>query len=590
MNPSEFYRAQIDQCETQLSRLKRILFLTGMLRLSIFLVVVAIVWFLNDHFTIVTTTIVAGLVLFLIAVAKNEDFKRERKRLRLLKKLNEHELKISAADWTGVPTGQQHITEGHHFNQDIDLFGEGSLFQWVNRTATRSGEKVLAKWLNSNDIDDVEEKQASVKFMASIPKWRQEFQTEAGMIENPVENEVIAERMLGYQSKIPKVFSKLWLVFSVISVVVISLYIAELMTLGVLLTWFFLNLGITLIYLRKITQLTVEVGKLSETIGQYGTLLKQIEELPEGAPKRMMNQKARLNRADQTASTIIQLLAKQLGQLDQRNNIFFAFIANGFFMWDLRHSAYIEDWLEKHSKDTVEWFQVISEFEALLSLGGYAYNHPAFIYPEISTDQTLMSAEELAHPLIKPTSRIANDFSIETEDFYIITGANMAGKSTFLRTVALNLVMANNGLPVCATQFKYRPIRLISSMRTSDSLKNDESYFFSELKRLKFIVEALKADDYFIILDEILKGTNSKDKAEGSQKFVEKLVRTKSAGLIATHDLSLCTLADELEEVENYYFDALIENDELSFDYRLKKGICQNMNASFLLRKMEIVD
>ena len=165
----------------------------------------------------------------------------------------------------------------------------------------------------------------------------------------------------------------------------------------------------------------------------------------------------------------------------------------------------------------------------------------------------------------------------------------MAGKSTFLRTVSLHIVMANVGLPVCATTSDYYPIKLITSMRTTDNLTDDSSYFFSELTRLKYIVDAMKSDTYFIILDEILKGTNSKDKAEGSHKFIQKLVATNATGIIATHDLSLCTIEDELKAVKNYYFDAEIVNDELYFDYKFKKGICQNMNASFLLKKMEIV-
>ena len=165
----------------------------------------------------------------------------------------------------------------------------------------------------------------------------------------------------------------------------------------------------------------------------------------------------------------------------------------------------------------------------------------------------------------------------------------MAGKSTFLRTVGLNVVMANCGLPVCAKTFRYSPIKLITSMRTTDSLSENESYFFSELKRLKRIIDTIEHEEHFIILDEILKGTNSMDKAKGSQQFVEKLVRTKSTGIIATHDLSLCELEAQLPEVSNYYFDAEIVNDELYFDYCLKNGVCQNMNASFLLKKMGIV-
>ena len=169
----------------------------------------------------------------------------------------------------------------------------------------------------------------------------------------------------------------------------------------------------------------------------------------------------------------------------------------------------------------------------------------------------------------------------------------MAGKSTFLRTISLSIIMANIGLPVCAKSFDYSPIKLITSMRTSDSLTDDESYFFSELKRLKMIIESVqlteKPGDYFIILDEILKGTNSTDKAIGSRKFVERLVKLGAMGIIATHDLSLCEISKDLSEVKNYYFDAEIIDNELHFDYTFKEGICKNMNASFLLKKMEII-
>ncbi|MGB7843584.1 MAG: DNA mismatch repair protein MutS, partial [Salinimicrobium sp.] len=213
-----------------------------------------------------------------------------------------------------------------------------------------------------------------------------------------------------------------------------------------------------------------------------------------------------------------------------------------------------------------------------------------YAFPQINQDSHVTKAVKLAHPLLDPQKRVANDFTIQKEQFFIITGANMAGKSTFLRTVSLQILMANLGLPVCAQSCEYSPIKLITSMRTSDSLNDDESYFFSELKRLKYIVEEIKTGEYFIILDEILKGTNSTDKAIGSKKFIEKLVNSNSTGIIATHDLSLCEVTEEHPQVKNYYFDAEIINDELNFDYRFKNGICRNMNASFLLKKMQIVD
>ena len=214
-------------------------------------------------------------------------------------------------------------------------------------------------------------------------------------------------------------------------------------------------------------------------------------------------------------------------------------------------------------------------------------------FPIIQNTKNVINSKKLGHPLLKNEQRIDNDYQIKQEEFFIITGANMAGKSTFLRTVSLSIVMANIGLPVCAQSFEYSPIRLITSMRTSDSLADDASYFFSELKRLKFIVDQINpealGDNYFVILDEILKGTNSTDKAIGSKKFVQKLVASNSTGIIATHDLSLCEIEKDLSQIQNYYFDAEIIDDELHFDYKLKEGICKNMNASFLLKKMEIV-
>jgi DNA mismatch repair ATPase MutS len=249
----------------------------------------------------------------------------------------------------------------------------------------------------------------------------------------------------------------------------------------------------------------------------------------------------------------------------------------------------LEQWIDKHKNEVLNWFEVANFFEAYVNLGNFSFNHQNYVYPNIVSSGTAIDARQFAHPLIDKSKRIDNDFSINQHEFYIITGANMAGKSTFLRTVSLGIVMANTGLPVCANHFDYHPIKLITSMRTKDSLSKDESYFFSELKRLQFMVGEMQNEEYFIVLDEILKGTNSKDKAIGSQKFVEKLLQSKSTGIIATHDLSLCDLADDYKQIKNYFFDAEIINDELYFDYRLKTGICQNMNASFLLKKMGIV-
>ena len=282
-----------------------------------------------------------------------------------------------------------------------------------------------------------------------------------------------------------------------------------------------------------------------------------------------------------------------LDAFDQRNNMLVGIVANAFALRDLQLCYKIEAWIDANQDQVAHWFDVIAFFDAQNSLGNFVFNHPDHCFPEIVSSKFVIDAQQLGHPLISKEKRVDNDFSIQGTNFFIITGANMAGKSTFLRTVSLSIIMANIGLPVCAKSFDYSPIKLITSMRTSDSLTDDESYFFSELKRLKMIIESVqlteKPGDYFIILDEILKGTNSIDKATGSRKFVERLVKLGAMGIIATHDLSLCEISKDLSEVKNYYFDAEIIDNELHFDYTFKEGICKNMNASFLLKKMEII-
>jgi len=268
----------------------------------------------------------------------------------------------------------------------------------------------------------------------------------------------------------------------------------------------------------------------------------------------------------------------------------FGFFANGFLLWDLQQCYKIEQWIQNNGTAVEQWFKTIAFFDAYNSLGNFSFNHPSYVFPEITSEGTILKSEGAGHSLLAPEKSILNDVTINREEFFIITGANMAGKSTFLRTVSLQIVMANVGLPVCAKKTIYSPIKLITSMRTTDSLTDDESYFFSELKRLKFVVDEIQKDHYFIVLDEILKGTNSTDKAIGSRKFVEKLVGSKSTGIIATHDLSLCEIVEELPQVKNHYFDAEIIDNELHFDYKFKNGVCKNMNASFLLKKMEIIE
>ena len=251
----------------------------------------------------------------------------------------------------------------------------------------------------------------------------------------------------------------------------------------------------------------------------------------------------------------------------------------------------IEGWKEQYASELPRWLTAIAHMDALCSLATFAYNHPDYSYPVIATRSFCLRAEDMGHPLMNRDKCVRNDIDIEKRPFFIIiTGANMAGKSTYLRTVGINYLLACIGAPTCTRQMELYPARLITSLRTSDSLTDNESYFFAELKRLKLIIDKLQAgEELFIILDEILKGTNSTDKQKGSLALIKQFMTLQANGIIATHDLMLGTLAEIFPtDIRNYRFEADITDNELTFSYRLREGVAQNMNACFLMKKMGI--
>ena len=589
MNPNEFYTTTKEKHQTEVNRLKQIAFSLSMLRLGVFVSVSLSFYFLWGSYGIMSGIGVAGLVLFLYLISRYTDVKNKRNYFQKLVDINQLELDVLDGNLSKLARGEAFIYDDHHYNQDIDLFGEGSLFQLIDRTETVNGEKVLAHWLNANTIDKIQEKQEALQELTTKATWRQNYKATAALVETEVASDSIIRWIKNYTPFVPKAFRFLPLVFSILSLGVFTLYGLGIIPIIFLLIWLMVGIAITSSYIKRITSLYNSASQMKDTFEQYAKLLEAIESETFTSPA-LKEQQQKIQTDGIKASEVLKNISRQIDYLGNRNNMIFAPVFNGYFLWDLHFTYKIEHWMGNFDGSVVNWFNVIEYFDAVNSMANYSFNHPTYIYPEISQEEkTIISSKELAHPLLDANKVVRNDIHINKDDFFIITGANMAGKSTFLRTVALNLVIANCGLPVSATSFSFTPIKLISSMRTSDSLQNDESYFFSELKRLKFIVDEMKSDAYFIILDEILKGTNSKDKAEGSKKFVEKLVASSSTGLIATHDLSLCQLSETLPQIQNHYFDAEIVDDELYFDYTFKKGICQNMNASFLLKKMEIV-
>ncbi len=587
--PIEFYQKQVQLFQEKLRLIKRKLVLFALIRLSIFLGSVLGIYFTIDAGSWPMFIFLISVVGFLYFVSKYEDLRQKKESLTYLININTSEIyRIEGRDVEANDGGE--FNDGlHPFSSDVDLFGEGSFFQLIDRTELIEGKEKLANILQANDIENVVMRQELIKELAEIPEWRQAYKVSAHFVQTDVSRKSIVNWLNDYKSLVPKAIFAISSIFPFLTIGVLGLYFFNIIPALGILVWLFVRLLITGPFIKKINRLSIHVGQLKQAFLSYAKLIEFIEN--RAFISALGQEKKKNIQSDlKLASEILSEFSKYLSALDQRNNILFAVMGNGFLLWDCKQTYKIEKWIETHAHLVEKWFETVEFFDAFNSLGTYGFNYSQFTYPEIVQDtNVLIEADQLGHPMIEGSKRIDNDFKIDKTNYKIITGANMAGKSTFLRTVAVSIFSANIGLPICAKSYKYSPIKLITSMRNTDSLKDDSSYFFAELVRLKYIVNAIKNEPYFIILDEILKGTNSKDKEEGSKKFMIKLSQSSSSGIIATHDLGLCEIANEISTIQNHYFDAEIIADELNFDYLYKTGICKNMNASFLLKKMEIV-
>lgn len=584
----EFYTNQRNAYLVEQQREKKKLSLLATLRLTIFVAFWLAIYLFWDATTLVVVLPLL-IVLFLYLIAKFSNVKRHKKYLERLIDINNKELQILNRRFHDFPDGSEFLELDHPYAQDLDLFGRGSFYQYTNRTTLQQGREVFSNLLLDGYPKDIAKKQEAIQELAQLPEWRQHFSALAGETQPKVSPDVVSDWLKNHERFMPKWAGIVPPIFGLLSILMIGLAFMGWVPESLVLFWYFLGVGIVGRFAKKIIGFTAKVSEAQETIQQHQRLISELEEHTFSS-ELLQELQEKLDVKGEKTSKILKRFSQSTTMLEQQFNLIVSFFGQGLGLYSLFYAYQVESWIEKYGKEAEKWFAAIAQLDAYITLGTYAFNHPDHTYPNLVQSDTVLKAKEVGHPLVDPKKNVLNDFEIGKGRFCIVTGANMAGKSTFLRAVALQIVMANMGMPVKGTDVRYTPVRLLTSMRSSDSLADETSYFYAELKRLKYIVEELQKDNCFVILDEILKGTNSVDKAEGSKKFVERLVRNGSTGMVATHDLSLCTLADELPEVENRYFDAQIVNGELFFDYKFKVGVCQNMNASFLLKNMGIVD
>lgn len=585
----EFYLDNLKQFQELADKEKRHSFIIAIARLIVFICVVFLVYyFIRTSMDLLAWFTVGAIILFFQLVRKAANISNRIGYFEALVKINRNELGISDHEASFFNNGQQFLHfESHLF--ELDVFGDNSLFHLINRSTTSHGRDRLAMRFSNPAIDPefIRKNQEAVRQLSNQPNHVQDIIAN-GLIGG--ESEGNLNSLYDWMKQPVVVTKKTWvqIVRFLLPAIALSSFIYYLSTdnyipmlVAVILSWM-----VTGLFSRYIHEQHNQLSKKQVILEQYAGILKSFTGIDGGKSILLQNLK------DQSTDAHSQLykLSSLSRLFDQRMNLLVNIFLNSFLMYDIHCVIALENWkLRNHSFN--QWIDAVSEIESLVSLSVFAYNNPGYCYPHIHMQHPLLEAEGMGHPLIEEDELIRNSYKPLTEKVVLITGSNMSGKTTFLRSLGVNLLLAQAGSPVCATAFRIQPMQLLTSIRINDSLQEHTSYFLAELKRLQYIIGQLKSGlPSLILIDEILRGTNSDDKTFGSAGFIKKLLPSDCLAFFATHDLALSELEQEHPgEVSNYCFESTIQNDELNFDYTLRSGVAQNKNASFLMKKMGII-
>ena len=595
MNPENHYTERLSLTKGQLQQVKKQIFRISMLRLTLFIAGVAGIYFFFSQTPLLIVCIcLTFLPLFILVKIHNRFFIRK-EWLETQARIIQEELQALSGDYSSFEDGKEYVNPEHPYSFDLDIFGRRSLFQSINRTCTFFGKNRLAKWLQNHlhEKTSIEKRQEMIREISEHTLFREQFRV-AGLVHHGQSSD--GEKIQAWSQSPAQYLHAGWVKAFIWGVPVInSLLLITSLAGWTSFSWLGLSFGIFLVLsfgiIKRATYIQETYGKQLKSLNGYARLiaLAKAEDWKSAGMQELME---RFNLNGQSPVQALQQLSKELDRLDLRNNQFLYVLLEGSIFFQLQEIVRIERWKVRYGQYISEWLETVGELDALCSLGTFAYNHPQYTYPELTEKPFCFLATQMGHPLMPVSQCVKNDATIPSRPFFlIITGANMAGKSTYLRTIGVNYLLACIGAPVCCERLKLYPNQLITSLRTSDSLSDNESYFFAELKRLKRIIDLLnQGQQLFIILDEILKGTNSMDKQKGSFDLIRQFMQLKANGIIATHDLLLGSLIKQFpEEIRNYCFEADIKENELTFSYKLREGVAQNMNACFLMKKMGII-
>ena len=594
MQPDNYYKERITQLQQKLQQLQKKNSLLGWGRLISSVTIIPILYLVWPYgWLYLVPVAILLLIIFIRLIFIDLDNKVAIRHQQQLININEDELNALNGNYLNFDNGDIHAPHEHLYSNDLDIFGKASLYQYLNRSTSAMGATTLAYWLlNPATEEIIEARQTAAKELNSQTEWRQALQ--AFGKEKKIEQSTYLRLQEWIQEENSFINNRIWTVLQflipAIMLTVITLNFFDLLTNPVRNIFLLLSAVIAFFISRKVVPLHNQVSKMTDELEVLSDCIRLIENKQFSSPLLIQLQSA-YKQNHSTASAEMKKLKGIVQRMDWRlNPIVFVPLAI-LFQWDLQQVIALEKWKKRNHSNIIQWFEALGNFEAISSLGTLHFNHPDWCFPELKKEHFFIKGTAIGHPLINKLKRVNNFIDINNKGIImLVTGSNMAGKSTYLRSIGINTVLTMAGAVTCARSFSLSPVQLITSMRIADNLEENTSTFYAELKKLKTVIEkANNKEKVFILLDEILRGTNSLDRHTGAIALTKQLIRKEAAAIIATHDVELAGLQkDYPNNILNFHFDAQVSNEELYFDYRLKEGICTSINASLLMKKIGI--
>jgi hypothetical protein len=598
MEIETFYQNRLADLTEKINKIHQKEFRVSITRLIAFFLFMALaIYTFQQNTYLFILTIIVFFFAFLFLVKHQLKLKSIKTRKENQERFYQNELEILKGSKNHCFDGAGMTNEKHAYAFDLDIIGSSSLYQKINRSKTYFGTRILSNYLLEHPtLSQVRERQEAISEINGLSKWREEFHGSlfgldgqhhidiAGILKQnlTIDDSFIFKKGLNV---LVNMVPYIWVVLFIIFFLFGENFKPLLYGFGIVIFVIYFR------YAKQVGEIQLALSKSIENFSAYTDALKIIFIQPWKSSLLQSTLSTYHSTENTLAVKELVGLKKLIDLLDYRLNMIVGIILNLFLLWDFRIVRKIGQWKEKNDYKVKELFTIVGLFETLSSLAIWKFNNPSYSLPIISEGSFHIETSNLKHPLIDENISVGNDINLSDSDYVnIITGSNMSGKSTFLRAIGINIILGNTGTVCSAGSMNYSLTKVMTYMRIKDSLEENASTFKAELNRIKQMLEILNdKENTLLLIDEMLRGTNSKDKLKGSIAIAKKILESKTHSIIATHDLQLTEIEkDAPSNVKNYYFDIDFENGELRFDYKLKSGVCQNFNASYLLEKIGI--